>query len=222
MASKAVAIQDLRLVLADDEIILDVPGRAEVNALLGLFTRQLASSAVALGKKRATIREKDGTITRIPSILSTRKMSTVQPLVATPDIAIAEMMISAPFLRVLNQMIETPGARSGIVRVEDNRQLVVSQSMAPMISGDSVKAATRRRREDYWHLPDLAAFEREWRQRLTVDDPDSVIEFRFACYDPVSKGNWRQMVNTYRAVELGGVLYHYSTNVGCESITMPS
>lgn len=219
MVFNAIATDEIDYKFSSDAIAIDVPSSKEARALVSLFSRNLAISALKFGRSKVVVRYPGGIKPyQIPAKLGNKgvRAMTQGAIVATPELAISEMMISAPFLRVLAEMLERPDERATIVRVSDERQIVVSASLAPLIASASPTEATKRKREDYWHLADLEDFRRDWRQYLEPNNPESTREISFACCDPVTKGNWRQMTNRYRAVEVNGQLYHYSVNVGCE------
>jgi len=225
MVFNAVVADEVDYKFSRDEIAVDVPSNKEARALVSLFSRNLAISAQKFGRSKVVVRY-PGSVKpyQIPAKLGNKGVRgmTQGAIVATPELAISEMMISAPFLRVLSEMLDQPEEKATIVRVSDERQIVVSASMSPLITSASPTEATRRKREDYWHLPHLEDFRRDWRQYLEPNNPKSTREISFSCCDPVTKGNWRKMTNRYRAVEVNGEVYHYSINVGCESISAPT
>lgn len=223
MVSNIRVRDEIDYLFSNDELIAETPSQLEARALVTIFGNSLAASAYRFNRKRAVIRFRDGDRPyRIPAKLVNGGGPVTGTIVATPEIAISEMMISAPFLRVLAEMMERPEDRATIVRVSDERQIVVSASMAPLITSATPAEATRRRREDYWHLPDLEEFRRDWRQHLEPNNPDSTREITFACCDPVTRDNWMSLTNRYRAIEMNGEIYHYSVNVGSEAIAAPA
>lgn len=217
------ATEDIGISLSESAITLDVPERKDADTLYKFFGRSLAASAEKLGKDKLLIRYPDRKRPiQIPSILNKRgKTSMTSTITATPEIAVSEMMLSLPFLRVLGQMLEKPEEKATIVRVADERQIVVSASLAPLITSATPEEATRRKREDYWHLPHLTDFRRDWRQYLEPNNPESTREISFACCDPITRGSWRRLTNRYRAIEVNGQVYHYSVNLGSEAIVSP-
>jgi hypothetical protein len=142
----------------------------------------------------------------------------------TKDIGIqvAEQKLSIPILRVLNYFGEQPERRSALVRLYDERQIVVTESSSVLIKGATLEEAVQRKRSSYWYLPDLEDFRRESRQSLEPNNESSFIEFSWR---GVSKDgiNWRRFTNKYRLIQDSyGVLYQVSHNLSVEQITTPS
>ena len=66
--------------------------------------------------------------------------------------------------RTVLEMGESSSAQ-GLIRVSDNRQLILSDGCK--LTTPDVSAMVSATRESYWNLEDLAEFDRRWRQELT-------------------------------------------------------
>ena len=143
-------------------------------------------------------------------------MTTVSPIIARAGIKIEDMKLSQSLLSIIIRWIENPNIRGGIVRISDERQIVLTEASAALISGTDLVGATKRKRSDYWYLPDLEDMRCETKQR-----GDSPFEFRWRGTDE-QRYQWNLFVNSYYTVcdEFSNV-YLISENVGYEQITPP-
>jgi len=66
--------------------------------------------------------------------------------------------------RTVLEMGESSSAQ-GLIRVSDNRQLILSDGCK--LTTPDVSSMISATRESYWNLADLAEFDRRWRQELT-------------------------------------------------------
>ena len=147
---------------------------------------------------------------------------TTPPLIAAPGLQIAEMRLSLPIVRVLETFLEYPERKSALVRLEDERQMVISESAATLIKNATVRDAVQRKREDFWYLPDLEAFTLESQQQLEADNPDSILEFSWRGVDRTGQ-DWRRFTHRYRLVsDAYGTLYHIAENIGVEPSLQPT
>ena len=136
---------------------------------------------------------------------------------------IAKTQVTPTLHRAIAFFLENPEAKGGVVRLTDERQIVMSRASASLVASASLEQAVERQRSDYWWLADMDEFNSVFsRQALEPNNPNSKREYSFKIYDPVTRGNWRQNVNEYRLIQDEmGVLYHLFTNVGYESIPSP-
>lgn len=119
---------------------------------------------------------------------------------------------SSNFLRTLLNLLENKDNNSGLVRLNDNVQLVLTHGSAISLGVADASPYTNLRREDYWFPADLESFNREWRQQLREDGTNS-IEFSYlALDDPLNdqqeKLNWVRCTSRYRLLKDGNQLYH--------------
>ena len=133
---------------------------------------------------------------------------------------IAKTQVTPTLHRAIAFFLENPEVKGGVVRLTDERQIVMSRASASLVKSASLEQAVERKRSDYWYLEDLHTFNSIFTpQALEPNNPDSKREYSFRIYDPVTRDNWRQNVNEYRLIQDEmGVFYHLFTNLGYESI----
>lgn len=216
--------------ISGDHLSLKAPGRIEAEEFLEIITDSLSVAASAFGFKYGYLTFPDCKKPyKIPASIfhncskyeSQRKnFMTQTPLIVVPGLEIAQMKLSLPILRIFQEFCEYPDQRSGLVRINDERQVAMSESSSMMIVNSTLQAAVQRKRNEYWHLADLEEFNREWQRNLTLDDGSS-FEFAYRCVS-ADKTSWRRFTTRYRLVsDSYGILYHVSSNVGVDEITAP-
>jgi hypothetical protein len=137
-------------------------------------------------------------------------MQEFEPLVST---FFADTSLPSVVLKSAAQKSEEPG-RWGIVRLSDERQIVMSSGMAGvLLSGVSIATTTQWKRPEYWHPEDLENFNQEWRDRL---DPEgnSSLEYRYRIHKPHSEDPWEWYSSSYRLLSDRQGLYQVCTFVG--------
>ncbi|MFB2772494.1 hypothetical protein ACE1AT_24900 [Pelatocladus sp. BLCC-F211] len=143
-------------------------------------------------------------------------MRTASPIIPTAGIQIDDLKLSQCLLPILIRWIENPHIKGGIIRVSDERQIVLTEASAVLISGTDLAGATKRKRSDYWYPPDLEDMRRETQQR-----GDSRFDFRWRGTDE-QRSRWNLFVNSYYIVrdEFSNV-YLISENVAVEEMAPP-
>lgn len=127
-------------------------------------------------------------------IATIRLMQEFEPLV---QIFFADTSLPPVVLKAAAQKSEEEG-RWGIVRLSDERQVIMSSGMAGvLLSGVGIEETTNWRRPEFWHLEDLAAFNRDWRRQLDLEG-DQVIEYRYRIHKPSSNDPWETYRSSYR------------------------
>jgi hypothetical protein len=161
-------------------------------------------------------------------------MNSSEPLILDPGnplIEVYSLSLSSILYREIGWFLEHPVQAGGIVRVADNQQVAMSHANAQKDSdftaGAGVKKAVKWKRSDFWHPGDLADFEREWRQELEPNNPDSWIEVSWRSFDPdlgmFSSDGWIEFSNRYKLlVDEQGKTYHVSWNLGMRDIPQPA
>ncbi len=220
----------LRVLCSDAETFLGLRGMIREFARLAR-DENLSRVVLEWGEKKAQASPK------MAGQYQRKTNMTTTPLIALPGIQIGKMRLSRPLLEVLIGFAENPGDRCGVVELETQRQLIVTEASAQMILGreydrlltegkeaeirERVAAATNLRREDYFHLPDLEEFNRETRQRLEPNNPHSSIRLRWR---GIGRDKlWREFHHEYRLVsdDIGRV-YHVAKNLESREIAAPS
>ncbi len=160
---------------------------------------------------------------QVPAWIATKEETLImsQLIIPTPGLQIAEMRLSLPILQVFSEFLEFPERKSGLIRLSDDRQIALSESSAALIRSASLEEAVRRKRSDYWYLPDLESVNQITRQQLTPDDRNSVLEFSWRS-PSIGGSTWRRYTNQYRLVsDSYGIIYQVSTSLGFEEIPAP-
>lgn len=127
--------------------------------------------------------------------------------------------LTLPLLRIADEMLSHPEQSTGLVRVADNAQIVVTGGAeGAFMMGASPEHYNQLRREQYWDAESLHGFEQEWRSRLTIGGDWETFEYLIRYPSPGKVLGSRmppdsKMITDFRLVEDGnGNLYHYCRN----------
>lgn len=142
-------------------------------------------------------------------------MKSITDIQGNPFVQAGELKLTLPLLRVVTDWLQSPETRGGLVRLTDERQVLMTGASGVLVTTDTLVEAVQRRREEFWYLPDLEEMRRRSRQ-------EAGFEFTFRTFDPVLGGDWMSFTNRYRVVEDGlGNTYHVGENLAWESIPDP-
>ncbi len=142
-------------------------------------------------------------------------------LVTEPGYVTSTLEVSPVLYRAAGYFLEYPDAKGAVVRLSDEKQVILSKANSTLIASGTLLQAVERKRIEYWHPQDLDEF-RTFTLSLEPNNPDSRREFNFRIFDPITGSNWRRNTNEYRLLEDAfGVKYHFSLNLGQESIPAP-
>jgi hypothetical protein len=214
--------------------VLSAPSKCEALRLASLEPETLAKWAQQFGKVATLIRYPGGKAYRIPATMATSEVSMgQQTLILDPQnplIEIYALSLSPHLYQEIGWFLNNPTQPGGIVRVADNQQVAMSyanaKKSADFTSGAGVKKAVSWKREDFWHPADLNDFDRDWKQHLEPNNPNSWIEYRWRSFDPDlgldSEDGWIEFANRYKLlVDEFGNSYHVSWNLGMRDIAKP-
>lgn len=227
--------------LSSDAFVLSAPSQPEAFNLAYFKPEALAEWALRFGRGVTLIKypQCGNSPYRIPATMAYSAnspqviMNNETPLVLDPGNPLIEvycLALSPALYREMGWFLENPSQAGGIVRADDNQQVAMSYANAKKDSdftaGAGVKKAVKWKRSDYWHPQDLADFEREWRQKLEPNNPDSWMEFKWRSFDPdlgiSSPNGWIEFANYYKLlVDDHGNTYHVSQNLGMRDIGQP-
>ncbi|MBW4633906.1 MAG: hypothetical protein KME30_18985 [Iphinoe sp. HA4291-MV1] len=206
--------------MSDREIILEAESFDEAQNMVRTKYQTLALWAQAFGMERTSIKfpgcERPF---RIPSFLSQRGGTMTNNLIIPMGgIQIAEMHLSRALIQVLLEFDENPDMSAGLVRLSDERQVAVTAAAARFVPNNDAEELVRLRRQDYWWLPDLENFNRNWRQQLEPNNLSSMIEYSYRSEADRDR-NWGRYTTRYRLIQDDfGVLYHVCYSVGVDMI----
>jgi hypothetical protein len=154
-------------------------------------------------------------------------------LILDPDNPLVEIFalsLSPCLYKEIGWFLENPTQAGGIVRVANNQQVAMSyanaKKSADFTAGAGVKKAVSWKREAFWHPSDLSNFDRDWKQALEPNNPNSWIEYKWRSFDPElgieSEDGWIEFANRYKLLVDGfGNQYHVSWNLGMSAIAKP-
>lgn len=128
-------------------------------------------------------------------------------------------LIPGSLIKYVSLVFNEPSKKLILVRLKDEKQVVVSKSVAPHIIRASCAQAAQRVRSDYWELQALADFNRDWKQSLTIDGSSK--RYDWEGYSPVTRSNWRRFSIDVRLIKIGNELYHLVESLGTQNIQEP-
>lgn len=225
--------------LSPNAFVLSAPSKPEAFNLAYCKPEALAEWALRFGRGATLIKypQCGDSHYRIPAAMANSLqvvMNSSEPLILDPGnplIEVYSLSLSSVLYREIGWFLEHPVQAGGIVRVTDNQQVAMSHANAQKDSdftaGAGVKKAVKWKRSDFWHPGDLADFEREWRQKLEPNNPDSWVEVSWRSFDPdlgmFSSDGWIEFSNRYKLlVDEQGKTYHVSWNLGMKDIPQPA
>lgn len=215
------SLADWKVWIGPRRFIFHAPDRRAADEMLN-NAREISQSLERWGMHDALIFWPDCKKRyRIPASIQSfgnyrsNKIMTEIERIIVPGVRIDSLRLSRSLLDVFGYFLENPELKGALVRRADNRQIAMSEASQGICS-IPLEEAVKRRREDYWHLPDLDQFMRESRRQLEPDNPDSTLEFSWRSNGYGS--NWRQFTNRYRLIRDGfGNLYEVSENLGVDA-----
>lgn len=209
------------LLISQEALIIEAPSQLEACRFVRATTHCLARWAVKLNCIATLVRYPGCRRPyRIPAAMAVNygedilTISTT-PLVTTSSWQIGEMQLSPELLKVFERWIENPEIKGGIIRLGDERQIVLSQASAAICQG-SLEEACRRKREDYWYLKSLELMRQQTQQESS---------FLFTWYSTMKRPDgFPKFTSQYRVIKDSlGNTYQVSENVGFDLVrTLPT
>lgn len=195
-----------------DKLILDCPNELTAKWVISLFLPQLAQSTKKLGLKHTLVKHPNQ---RRPYRVLPNM--TDQPIITVPGLEISDLSLTPALLPWLAHFLENPEIKGGVIRLRDEKQIVLSNAIAPILRGGSLKSATNRKRQDFWHLPDLEEM------RLAVRDSGSSFEFSYRCHGSDQfAGIWFRNFIRYQQIEDSrGEIYQKFEILDCQEVAAP-
>jgi len=150
-----------------------------------------------------------------------------EPLITVPTIEVGELTVSPQVLNRVTWMMENPKLITGITRVRDERQVVMSASSVALLTTTTLKQAVNRRRHEFWHEFDLSQFRRQTGEFIrdlknAVITPEQTrVDVSWRCVS--GNGSWRKITHQYLTfIDETGTAYQLSQNLGVEAISTPT
>lgn len=134
-----------------------------------------------------------------------------------------EVKVNRALLDVFGEMLSNPDRSLGLVRLRDERQIVLNGGGNGRFLGTAtVSEAARLHRADYWHPGDLAEFNRDWQRELSVGGGWIERSYRSFTLGGESQRLRRfdkLFTTRYKLVQgERGELFHFCENLGIEAI----
>jgi hypothetical protein len=148
----------------------------------------------------------------IPKKLTKTKNMT-KPLIATPSIWTGTCQLSRPLVDAISRFIETPNIKGGLVRLSDERQLLVTPAMAATVWDATPEEIVKRKMTDFWHPEDLHDLHQKIKQQGSTG-----FEHTWRGVNK-SKTHWTQFTHHFRVIlDDFGSAYRVFTNLDMEPI----
>jgi hypothetical protein len=146
----------------------------------------------------------------------TKPKNMTKPLIATSSIWTGTCQLSRPLVDVISWFIETPNIRGGLVRLSDERQLLVTPAMAATVWDATAEEIVQRKMTDFWHPEDLHNLHQKIKQQGSTG-----FEHTWRGVNK-SKTHWSRFTHHFRViVDDFGTAYRVFTNLDLEAIDLP-
>lgn len=190
-----------------DSFVFEFPDEDEARGLFACETKHVLATLEKWSAVTAVIRIPKQADVIVP-IATIRLMVEFEPIV---ELFFADVSLPPAVLKTATQKSEDEG-RWGIVRMSDERQVVMASGMAGvLLSGVGINETTNWRRPEFWHPDDLRNFNRDWQRQLDVEGNGS-IEYRYRIHKPGSNDPWEWYRSNYRLLRgENNVLYQVCT-----------
>jgi hypothetical protein len=197
----------VRSVPVNGEMVFEFKTEAEAR---GTFACDAKSALKALERwncDRAVVRIAGQPELTIP-IATLRLMAEATPIV---QLFFADTSLPTSVLKVATIKAEE-SSRWGIVRMSDERQIVMSSGMSGiLLSGVSIDQTTQWKRPEFWNLEHLNEFNQTWQHELR-EDSSNAIEYRYQIRKPNTRDPWEWYRSSYRLMRgEDGLLYQICT-----------
>lgn len=151
----------------------------------------------------------------IPKKVTTTKNMT-KPLIATSSIWTGTCQLSRPLVDVISRFIETPNIKGGLVRLSDERQLLVTPAMAATVWDATPEEIVQRKMTDFWHPEDLHELHQKIKQQGSTG-----FEHTWRGVNK-TKTHWTRFTHHFRViVDDFGIAYRAFTNLDLEAMEPP-
>jgi hypothetical protein len=150
-----------------------------------------------------------------------------EPIITVPTIEVGSLTVSPAVLNRILWMMDNPRLITGITRIHDEKQVVMSASSVALLTTTTLKQAVNRQRHEFWHKFDLFQFRMKTGELIrdlkngviTPDQTKQDVSWR--CVS--GNGSWRMITHQYETfIDEAGVAYQLSRNLGVEAIPTPS
>lgn len=179
-----------------NSFVFEFPTESEARGVFACENRLVLSILEKWGATAAVIRI-DGQEDVCVPIDTIRLMTEFEPVV---ELFFADTSLPPIVLKAAIQKQEEEG-RWGIVRMSDERQVVMSSGMAGvLLSGVGIDETTQWKRPEFWHPEDLSNFNRDWQRQLDVEG-NGALEYRYRIHKPNSSDPYEYYRSSYRLLQ---------------------
>lgn len=133
-------------------------------------------------------------------IASLRAMADFEPLI---EVFMADTSLPPRILIESGRLLESEDGAWGVVRMSDQRQVLISSGLSPhLLAGVAISETTSGNweRPKFWHPDDLEHWEQEWRSQLN-DDGSNSTEFRYRIHKPNSNDPYEWYRSLFRLIQ---------------------
>ena len=123
-------------------------------------------------------------------------------------------------IRLALEICERPRS-AGIVRLSDERQVLMHDEATCTLKTATAQEATQWTREDYWHPQDLLEFRRICQQQENFEHSYRTFMPTRGMLD-TEPGNWQEITTSYQLFEIEGVHYQLYETLGFRDIEAPT
>lgn len=133
---------------------------------------------------------------------------------------------SSELIRLALDICERPRA-AGIVRLSDERQIMVHDAVSATLNFATPQESVSWTRSQYWGPQDLIDFRKRCEQELTADG-QSTIEHKYLTFEPAkgmndnSPGNWMEITSRYQLHEIAGQFYQLYETLEYKNVERPT
>ena len=208
--------------ITNDEICIYIGDQSVATKLAIKYELRFAFWASVMGKTRTVLKCPHKKL-KIPANYALKGIKYMTNNTNNNVLWFADVAITPQLLRITTELIENPG-KKGIVRLRDERQVILHDESKFSLLGKPTKAATNWSRPQYWYPADLVEFRRECKQRLNSDGSNT-LEFTYRSCDAElgffdrTPGNWREFTTVYSLYDGGnGDFYQVCQNLGMREL----
>jgi|SRR5579883_276729 len=177
----------------NDAFIFEFKSEAEARGVFACETHLILKILERWNAVTAVIRIPGQTDIRVP-IATIRLMQEFEPITS---IFFADTSLPPLVLKAAVEKSEDE-RRWGIVRLSDERQVVMSNGMSGvLLAGVNIDETTQWKRPEYWHPDDLQSFNTYWRNYEIGQE----IEYRYRIHKPKSNDPWEWYRSGYRLIQ---------------------
>ena len=197
--------------LSPDSLILDTPSKAEALRLLDTAAEIISQSAFKLKRQSVLIRYPDCLKPyRLPAI---PQEDYLMHSPNTAGIQFPELLLPPELLRFVTRWMENTQTKGGIVRLPDERQIILTNGCnQPSFCIWGTATGVQKKRPEFWFLPDLEKMRRKSKQET---------DFEFTWHSRIQRpdGSFAKFTHHYQGItDSNGVNYQISENIGFELV----